>query len=394
MVDFSKFVRQVVIEGRISLETSFRIGTGGREMEYSLTRAAVLLHYDASTDTYEPFIPGSSLRGVVRHAAHRVARTLGYQTHKNCYDKDAQGKCIICCSFGDLTHRSIVTFRDSHPAGKWEVKERPHYSEKNRFRTTEVVDPVEFRFRVELDNPTDEDLALVLAGLDEISHKRAWIGGESSRGLGFATVEYCGVWEIVSNKGDITRRKITYMPSLEPQDHFDGKPEIFEHYSYATDDEPHGCVTLELKAETITDFHMKGIDEPGVTVYGMPIIPGSTIKGFLRRRLRRDGEKIFGSANKYASRVVVSDFIPERSITGDKIPRGTLLKGWITFFNCEENVIKDIIMLLTSENRITGRKSAERYGNRVRFDVNKAWKFHVKNPKMDITDRVLELVHR
>ena len=49
-----------------------------------------------------------------------------------------------------------------------------------------------------------------------------------------------------------------------------------------------GHVVATLIVTCITDFSMKGLDEPTVTNGLGPVIPGSTIKGFFRHKLNRE----------------------------------------------------------------------------------------------------------
>jgi CRISPR-associated protein Csm3 len=175
-----------------------------------------------------------------------------------------------------------------------------------------------------------------------------------------------------------------------------------------------GCIVCEFGVNCVTEFRMKGVDEETVTVDGMPVIPGSTIKGALRRKfyynpeikgngenvwiegckepvIRWNGDKIdciFGSP-KMRSRILVSDAFSDTGTNVpdgkkvDEISEGSVLKCWIVFDNMEKRDIKTILSVLNRGLQITGNTSAKRNPtgkperNKVLFDCAKAWKFCV-----------------
>ena len=76
MNDFDVFKNRWVISGKITLVTPLRIGGGQNAGAYSLSQSPVLLSYDAQTQTAHPYIPGSSLKGVLRSTMERIIRTF------------------------------------------------------------------------------------------------------------------------------------------------------------------------------------------------------------------------------------------------------------------------------------------------------------------------------
>ena len=443
--DFERFENRWIITGIISMHTPLRIGTGNRGVEYSIASSPVLMRYDTVSGRYMPFIPGSGLKGVIRTLSERITRTLGYDVcytvldkwNKRKNDKILCGKCEICRIFGGGAkdgQGAKIRVRDAVLSDDYNIlygftEERPHHADRyqvNRrtgmygfevdrrgrrrgmFRTDDEIRPLSFDLMIELDNATEEDVGLILLSLDEFKHKRAHIGGGVSRGHGFAVVDDVGV-EKVEIRPDaekifdfkretLTTTEINHLKTLiEPKHHKNITEDGFDVYAYASDKTPNGCIVCEFEVEAITDFRMPGVEEKTVTVGGVPVIPGSTIKGFLKKRFveKWDAEAIdgiFGSTKSKGgsrSRVLVSDAFNDVSAV-DRIPKGEKLGCWIVFDNMKQNDIAEMINTLSRSQRITGRTSAKQIndGNVVQFTLKKAWKFCIDDFECDITSQL------
>ena len=434
--DFDKFVNRWTITGVISLDTPLRIGIGGRGAEYSIASSPVLMRYDAGLDRYLPFIPGSSLKGVIRTLSERITRTLGYDVchavleKKN--DRISCGRCKICKIFGggtddgqgakirvrdavlDDKSKNLHKFteeRPHHADQYWEDRESGKYrirANERGYRTEDEISPVSFDLRIELDNARDWDAGLILLALDEFNYKRAHIGGGASRGNGFVSVNVVGVEKIEIQpdaekifdfkRNAITTDEIDRLKELiEPEHHKSIERTDFDVYAYAGDKTPNGCIVCEFEVETTTDFKMPGVEEATVTVADVPVIPGSTIKGYLKKHFVnkkwdvRTIDDIFGVAKKsgHRSRILVSDASDDVSDT-DKIQKGEKLKCWIVFDNMNKSEIAEIISVLSESHRITGVTSAKHTdnGNMVKFSLKKAWKFCIDDFEYDVTSKL------
>lgn len=441
--DFERFENRWIITGIISLHTPLRIGIGSRGAEYSVASSPVLLRYDAGLDRYLPFIPGSSLKGVIRTLSERITRTLGYDVCYTVLDKQNRGtndrilcgKCEICRIFGGGTKggqgagirvRDAVLSEDYRGLYRF-TEERPHHADRYQFnrgmygfevdrrgrrwgmyRTEDEIRPLSFDLRIELDNVSEMDVGLILLTLDEFKHKRSHVGGGVSRGHGFAVVDDIDVEkiEIQPDTGKIfdfrrtasTKDEISHLKKLiEPKRDKEITGNDFDIYAHASDKTPNGCIVCEFEVEMITDFRMPGVEEETVTVTGVPVIPGSTIKGFLKKHfVKKWGAKtiddIFGPAKPkfgHRSRILVSDAFNNVSTT-DRISEGEKLKCWIVFDNMKKNDITEIINTLSSVQRITGKTSAEQInnGNVVQFSLKKAWKFCIDDFEYDVTSQL------
>jgi CRISPR-associated protein Csm3 len=184
---------------------------------------------------------------------------------------------------------------------------------------------------------------------------------------------------------------------IEPKHNKSISRNDFGIYAHASDKTPNGCIVCEFEVETITDFRMPGVEEETVTVVGVPVIPGSTIKGFLKKHfVKKWGagtiDDIFGPAKPkfgHRSRILVSDAFNNVPTT-DRIPEGEKLECWIVFDNMDKNDITEIINTLSSVQRITGKTAAEQIseGNVVQFSLKKAWKFCIDDFEYDVTSQL------
>jgi CRISPR-associated protein Csm3 len=412
---FERFDNSYEIVGEIRMETPLRIGK--QIAPYSISSAPVLLQYDASKREYVPFIPGSSLKGVLRSSCERILKSYGERV---CNLLKTCGTCRVCKVFGWQEGGAKIKVRDSKLSMDnihWRyTEERPHYADRyifnkgryeavwNRrgFRTEEDIPPFIFDLHIDIANATEEDVGLVLLGLEEFNHKRAHIGGGASRGLGFGSVAIQGIIEKRVEDFRVKKDKKDIKPlHLSPGAGLKGA-EDFSSYWRADDDSLNGCIVCELEAESQSEFMMRGVDEERITVNGTPVIPGSVLKGFLRKHFIKiwDADKIddvFGSTRRagHRSRVLVSDAFPTDDFTGVLISEGTTLTCWMVFDNMQEKDIRDILNLLQEVQTISGNTSARGYKqqgeklyNRVKFVVKEAWKFTLDDPAFDVTGRM------
>jgi CRISPR-associated protein Csm3 len=211
------FQKKVKIEGILFFETAFHIGTG-REGDLA-TDMGVLKDLNGF-----PVLPGSTLKGNFRCLAERLAAYLHLKAclldaqlsgfacvSDELYRKDVlkdfqnqkseQAKltwikshtCDICQLFGSPFQASRIFFSDGELqewGGSYQIRDGvclDRDSETARHRAKydfEVVSPeTQFRFTIDLENPSDIELALVGAVIVEWENGFR-LGGFSSRGLG------------------------------------------------------------------------------------------------------------------------------------------------------------------------------------------------------------------
>ncbi len=439
--DLGIFQNQWEISAKLNLVTPFRIGGGQNAGEYSLSQAPVLLSYDASTQKALPYIPGSSMKGVLRSNLERIIRT--FNEIKACVSVVGKGAgrdvkvlcgspyCVVCSIFGSMEAGSKIHVRDSQLSDDINfgetVEERPHCKTdfdkvngfykvrldkgkpKTHLRNEEIVAAnTAFDVNIVLDNASEEEVGLILLALEEFNAKRCYIGGSATRGNGFA--DAVGV-KVVNktlqkdpqslftidekewDKAELLKVAKAYLKKIDDGNETQRKD--FDVYYHAYSPLPfEGNLVIKYKVETLTDFHMPGIDEATVTSQGVPVIPGSTVKGFLRHEFIKSRDmytaeeidEIFGSTSgeSHRSRIIVSDAYPEEDFSEtDNIPKGTLLTMWIAFDNIEEETFHKISEILGKDHVITGKRVAGGDGkkdlsllkNRVKFTIKSMSQF-------------------
>lgn len=433
--DFGAFQNQWKISAKLNLVTPFRIGGGQNAGEYSLSQTPVLLSYDASTQRAFPYIPGSSLKGVLRSSLERIIRTFNEKEAciavrgKNLSreTKVLCGKCIACSIFGSMEAGSKIHVKDSKLLADMNfgemVEERPHcktnFDKINGFykvriekgkpktglRNEEIVAAgAAFDINIILDNATEDEAGLVLLALEEFNAKRCYIGGSVSRGNGFADiVDVRVIKKTIKNnpeslftideneydQAELLKGAKAYLRGID--DGHETQRQDFDVYYHAYNPLPfEGNIVFRYKVETLTDFQIPGVDEATVTNMGVPVIPGSTIKGFLRHEFIKseDGytaeeiDDIFGSTSgaSHRSRIIVSDAYPEEDFPEtDRIPNGTSLTMWIAFDNVEEKTFNKIDEILRKKPVITGKRVAGGNGSRDYSSLKNRVKFSMKS---------------
>lgn len=227
MATVSGFLRldnRFIITGQLKPSTGMHVGGG-----------AVSASSDSPffRDEAGPLVPGSSLRGVLRSRLERILQAIGgnrgcvlftRDTHPTCFTvndgrladwkrKNAgkssaererllefallsgDGQCDICRLFGSPLLASKLQVSDARPSNpRMQVRDgvgidrdtetaREHI--KYDFETMETS---ELGLRMEIENATDTDLALLGIVLREMRDAGIDVGGKKSRGLGRCTL--------------------------------------------------------------------------------------------------------------------------------------------------------------------------------------------------------------
>ena len=408
--DYDTFTNRWTISATLVTESGLRIGGGQSAGAYSLSANPVIQRIDPESGMPVPYIPGSSLKGVIRSGLERILRTVNESSCCSSTTGIPCGECIACRLFGSMKsgggivvddaiipaqdEPGILVREQAHCATIYDKNLRIQYDGRERprinLRISEiVVAGIRFIMQIHLDNATRIDTGLILLALDEFNHKRLHLGGASSRGLGIVSLTEVtvtcttpGVYGQLHRESDdpstLIKDAKEFLRGMISSSAPAGND--FDRYSHARDpfDKEHrsGCLTLRCTMTTDKDFQMKGVEEETATMEGIPYIPGSTIKGYLRHHCIEkkiwSAEKIYdlfgGTDNQrhHRSRILISDAIPIPDIhSSDKIPAGTSLKLWIILDNVESDDANVIIDLMKKEKvTITGNTSA-RKNNRM-----------------------------
>lgn len=327
--NFGQFENRYLIKGKMRMETPLRIGK--QIAPYSISSAPVLLQYDAQQDIYLPFIPGSSLKGVLRSACERIVTTFGMgaswtdtifgsqemgakvRVRDAVADQNRVDERIHCatdakrvpkiqnrdkckydcnlskqCPVSDLKeefYKPLIKNQGENPVPKTRLM-----NEEN------IPSTVSFTFKIEVDNAESRDVGMILLGLDEFNNRRVHIGGGVSRGYGFASVEPIEVTCLslfdfsfrfegdICDTDELKREAIEFLMKNGGYEGNEKRGDNFNVYCHPKKELDGGCIVCEFGVNCVTEFRMKGVDEETVTVDGMPTIPGSTIKGALRHK--------------------------------------------------------------------------------------------------------------
>ncbi|MBE0427716.1 MAG: CRISPR-associated RAMP protein [Nitrospirae bacterium] len=217
---FERLENRYFFRGELVLENEMHIGSGKGD---GTTDALVVKDFSD-----KPIIPGSSLRGILRSTIERIASSLGKNpcmlTSINCVtnsrvlqdefkklleEKDSSKImaflnnnskiCPVCRLFGSTVVASKIRVTDLLLRNERSNTSIRHGVGINRDTETsqdkakfdfEVV-PRGSRFSLELigENLTNDDLALLAVGIQEMSNGNFWIGGNTARGLGKCRLE-------------------------------------------------------------------------------------------------------------------------------------------------------------------------------------------------------------
>jgi CRISPR-associated RAMP protein (TIGR02581 family) len=262
------FQGRVRLEGVLTTWTALHIGAGGSGDALGTDSPVV------RTAAGLPYIPGSSLKGVLRSAAEALFRGGPGQASRQrpwscdpiagkdrvCVNHDLaealrtaeeeaakrEGRepdshrvaeaiwgasCTVCQLFGSLAFASRVRFADLPLHGEALLLELRNgvgidrdkeLAAKGVLYDFEAVPPeTNFELRVTVDNPTDAEVGLLLYLFDELNSGNLALGGKASRGLGRVRVEWQKIEEIRLAKENpfarlLSSRDLLAEPVAEP----------------------------------------------------------------------------------------------------------------------------------------------------------------------------------
>lgn len=218
---FEKLENRYFFSGELVLENEMHIGSGKGD---GRTDALVVKDFNE-----KPFIPGSSVRGVLRSTIERIAASLGKNPclllkGNNCVtvsevlqkdfgkllkkrDKDGieaflnddSKICPVCRLFGSTVVASKIRITDlplkeekAEPSVRHGVainRDTETAQDKAKFDFEAVPKESGFSFELIGENLTSYDLSLLAIGIQEMMDGNFWIGGNTARGLGKCKLE-------------------------------------------------------------------------------------------------------------------------------------------------------------------------------------------------------------
>jgi CRISPR-associated RAMP protein (TIGR02581 family) len=229
------FLGRVRLEGELITRTGLHIGAGGSGDPLG-TDAPVVR--DAAGN---PFVPGSSLKGVMRSAAEALLKGAAKESLQSCDHLTRGGACVehetaakireeapkpraaveeiwrrsctICRLFGSQALAGRVRFPDLPLQADlpvlFELRNGVGIHRDKELAASGVLYDFEavppgtvFKLTVILDNPSDPEVGLLLYLFDELDSGHLGLGGKNSRGLGQVQVRWLRIVETSLQKGN------------------------------------------------------------------------------------------------------------------------------------------------------------------------------------------------
>jgi CRISPR-associated RAMP protein (TIGR02581 family) len=233
MALWDTFESRLVISATLRSETALRIGAGGDDSaQPSASDLPVLRGADD-----RPFIPGSSLRGVIRSQVERIVRTLEEKSgngHGACDPTTNQSWCItanqidgwkkelrnpaseysngdkeladriwnqscrVCRAFGSAWLAARVRIADLHLLGEGMVQierrdgvaiDRDKETVQHKYDFETIPRATAFNLQITAENLEPAERGLLWLGLRELIEGHILLGGFKGRGLGRATLD-------------------------------------------------------------------------------------------------------------------------------------------------------------------------------------------------------------
>jgi len=204
--DHHKLINRIIIRGYLKLITALHIGTGETNI-FGPESTILTTHYKIGDEI--PFIPASTLKGILRAEAERIARS---ENQNVCFSNNMKAckedHCIICQIFGGQNLATHVLLKDCFPLEETSVKLKPSVAidrKTAKAKTGAVfffytLQPgITFDFEMIIENIEDQARLRILKFLiRELTEGWIQIGGKRSVGLGRIELEDVEIFQISS----------------------------------------------------------------------------------------------------------------------------------------------------------------------------------------------------
>lgn len=201
---FKELVNEAILTFDIKTQSPLYIKSGNdNSLNPSAADGSYITTYRNSK--LEPFIPGTSLKGVFRSRAEQLLKSNGSCDIVNngacLFERDAKrlnGKerykksCPICRLFGSKVLKSRATFSDAYVSGNYKVGERTCVginrvlgaSKQQAPYNMEYIDEAIFNGKITLKNFEPYQVKLILMLFKEMNDGFLTLGGMTSKGFG------------------------------------------------------------------------------------------------------------------------------------------------------------------------------------------------------------------
>ena len=224
MAHWDTFESRLEITAELVAKTGLRVGIGGEAAEPTASDLPLIKDVQGN-----PFIPGSSLRGVLRSHVERIVRALENSagngkgacnpvvegewciTREDMAELREQARekgdlwlaeqvweksCRVCRVFGSPWLASRVKVADLHLIGEATVEVRDGvaiHREKetvaHKYDFEAVPAGTRFQLRIIAENLEEEERGLLWLGIQELERGHIYVGGFKGRGLGQVKLE-------------------------------------------------------------------------------------------------------------------------------------------------------------------------------------------------------------
>ncbi len=207
--DLDRLEVLTIVTGQLINETPLRIGAGREPpLGSAVDIAPITIRF--ADGRSNPYIPGSSLKGVLRSLAEAMVRGQGKEVHSpwdfEKIDKEAEngGYCIICGTFGSTRLASHVRVYDAYPESDVLTFVKTSVGINREFRGShpnvlyteqQVVPRVRWAFRMDVFNirvfpePQDERGKLLRDLIDMLREGMVQVGARRTLGYGRLRLE-------------------------------------------------------------------------------------------------------------------------------------------------------------------------------------------------------------
>ncbi|MHA1766100.1 MAG: type III-B CRISPR module RAMP protein Cmr6 [Promethearchaeota archaeon] len=225
-VNLAKIKNRLLISGDLKIISQMHISMGELESsEYTSENSILYTRLGYDNETKIPYIPSSSIKGVLRAEAERIARIFDQTDPKVKYickgkDKcDVQNKeapCVICKIFGGNGLASKIIIADALPTkdsiDKIHIRVKPGIAIDRKKQTSheqslffiESLQPgVSFQFRIIINNilkNNEPEFKILRSLFKMIQMGFIFIGGKKSIGYGRFNLENAIVKELSSKE--------------------------------------------------------------------------------------------------------------------------------------------------------------------------------------------------
>ena len=208
---FKKLKNELILTFDLKTESPLYIKSGeDNALDPSATDGKYITTY--RNGQLEPFIPGTSFKGVFRSRAERMmddaCDIVG--NHECVQEREARGdkkrridrwdgtkrykkSCPVCRLFGSKILRSRIVFSDAYVKGKYIVGERTCVgidritgsSKKGALYNMQYIEDAVFEGKITIQNYERYQLKLILALFKEMEEGFITFGGMTSKGFGY-----------------------------------------------------------------------------------------------------------------------------------------------------------------------------------------------------------------